>query len=104
MGGRSRNNRKEKRAGRLGVSVMVFLLLAVMSSQIVKLHAKEQEYQVRENALQEQLEAEQRREANLQEYEEYIKTDAYVEDVAKSKLGLVYADEIVFKEDKAQAE
>ncbi|MGN0342412.1 MAG: septum formation initiator family protein [Roseburia sp.] len=100
MNSRSRRNRKENRTGKLCVTVMVVMLLAVMSSQIVKLYAKEQEYSQREEALREQLEAETEREVKLQEYEEYTKTDEFVEDVAKSKLGLVYDNEIVFKEDK----
>ena len=32
-----------------------------------------------------------------EEKEEYMKTDEYVEDVARSQLGLVYPDEIVIK-------
>lgn len=97
---RSRKNKKENRTGKLCITVMVVMLLAVMSTQIVKLYAKEQEYSRREQALTEQLEAETEREAQLKDYEEYTKTDEFVEDVAKSKLGLVYDDEIVFKEDK----
>lgn len=96
----SRRKQKENRTGKLCVAVMVVMLLAVMSSQIVKLYAKEQEYMRREEALTQQLEAETEREAQLKDYEAYTKTDEFVEDVAKSKLGLVYDNEIVFKEDK----
>ncbi len=35
----------------------------------------------------------------LEEYEEYVKTDEYVEEVAREKLGLVYKDEIIFEPD-----
>lgn len=100
MKNRSRRKQKENRTGKLCVAVMVVMLLAVMSSQIVKLYAKEQEYTRREEALTQQLEAETEREARLKDYEAYTKTDEFVEDVAKSKLGLVYDNEIVFKEDK----
>ena len=37
------------------------------------------------------------RSKELEEKEEYMKTDEYVEDVARSQLGLVYPDEIVIK-------
>ena len=37
--------------------------------------------------------------SELEEYEKYTQTQKYVEDVAKEKLGLVYEDEIVFKEE-----
>ena len=34
----------------------------------------------------------------LEEYEAYTQTQEYIEDTAKSKLGLVYKDQIIFKE------
>ena len=37
---------------------------------------------------------------NLKDYEEYTKSQDYVEDIAKSKLGLLHDNEIVFKEKK----
>ena len=36
----------------------------------------------------------------IEKYKEYVGTDAYVEDVAKEKFGLVYEDEIVLKPTK----
>ena len=44
-----------------------------------------------------QIEAEEKRAEDLKEYEKYTKTAAYVEEVAKDKLGLVYEDEVVFQ-------
>ena len=35
---------------------------------------------------------------DLSEYEEYIKSDEYVEDTAKKKLGLIFDNEIIFRE------
>ena len=40
-----------------------------------------------------------KRAKELEEYEEYVKTDEYVEEVAREKLGLVYKDEIIFEPD-----
>ena len=43
-------------------------------------------------------EEETEREGKLSDYEEYIDSQEYVEDTARSKLGLIYDDEIIFRE------
>lgn len=45
-----------------------------------------------------QLKDEQERSTELQEKEAYVGSDQYIVDTAKSKLGMTYPDEIVFKE------
>ena len=47
---------------------------------------------------QAQLKDEQERSTELQEKEAYVGSDQYIVDTAKSKLGMTYPDEIVFKE------
>ncbi len=95
----SRYRRKKKnRAGRLSIACIVIFLLAVMSIQIMRLYEKNQEYNAQEAELLEQLEEETERRDQIADYEEYIGSQEYVEDTAKSKLGLVYDNEIVFKE------
>lgn len=96
----SRRKRTQNRAGKLCISLIVIMFLTVMSVQIVNLYHKDQEYSAREQQLTEELEEETQRQADLEEYEEYTKSREYVEDVAKSRLGLVYDNQIVFKEDK----
>lgn len=93
-----RRNRKSNRAGTISVSLIVFTLLIVMSIQILKLHQKNQDYVAQEQNLQEQLNEETERQEDLKNYEAYTKTQDYIEDIAKSKLGLVHNNEIVFKE------
>jgi cell division protein DivIC len=44
------------------------------------------------------LEAQQEKREELDNYEEYIQTEEYKESVAKSKLGLVHQNEIIFRE------
>ena len=53
-----------------------------------------------EASLQKQLEEETARGEQLSSYETYTKSQQYVEDTAKSKLGLAYDNEIIFKEAK----
>ena len=39
------------------------------------------------------------RQEELQNYQSYTQSQEYVEDIAKSKLGLAYDNEIIFKEE-----
>ena len=73
-------------------------MIGVMSVQIVNLYKKDQQYIAQEKSLIEQKEAELARQKELEEYEAYMQPQEYIEDTAKSKLGLVYKDEIIFKE------
>jgi cell division protein DivIC len=43
-----------------------------------------------------QIDSEQQRKDEIEDYKEYVETDEFVEDTAREKLGLVYEDEIVF--------
>lgn len=78
--------------------MIVLAFVAVMSVQIVKVYQKDQEYISRQEELVQQLEDESERAEDLKEYEAYTKSQQYVEDTAKSKLGLAYDNEIIFKE------
>ena len=84
----------------LVTGVVVSLCLVLMFS-MMSLKKKRDGYVERQESLEQQIEAENKRAEDLVEYEKYTKTAAYVEEVAKDKLGLVYEDEIVFQaEDK----
>ena len=96
----SRHRRKQNRGGKLSITLIVLMFLVILSIQIVKLYKQEQEYTAQEAVLTEQLENETQRQSDLEAYEEYTKTEDYVKDIAKSKLGLVFNNEIVFKEDE----
>ena len=45
-----------------------------------------------------ELEAQEERKQDLLDYENYTKSDKYIENTARSKLGLVYDDEMIFRE------
>lgn len=80
------------------VTLIVLAMIGVMSVQIVTLYKKDQQLIAQEALLEKQKEGELARQKEIEEYEAYTKTQEYIEDVAKSKLGLVYKDEIIFKE------
>lgn len=97
---RSRRRKKNNRAGKICVSCIVLMLLVVMTIQIVNLYQKNETYAAQEKTLNEQLEEETERQSQLSDYEDYTKSQDYIEDTAKNKLGLVNNNEIIFKEQK----
>lgn len=76
------------------------MLLAIVSYHSNTLEDKLVSYQKVEAELTAKIEAEEERTLEIEEYEKYTQTMMYVEEIAKSKLGLVYADEIIFKSEK----
>ena len=89
---------RQNKTGMLCISCIVFLLLIGMSTQIVRLYQKHDDLKEKEAQLSSQLESEQEREEEIQAYESYVATPEYMEQIAKTKLGLVYPGEIIFKE------
>ena len=96
MAGRGRRKKNNNRAGKLCIGMIVIAFVAVMSVQIIRVYQNMQQ----EASLQKQLEEETARGEQLSSYETYTKSQQYVEDTAKSKLGLAYDNEIIFKEAK----
>jgi len=92
------NSRKANQTGKMCVTLIVLAMIGVMSVQIVNLYKKDQQLIAQETLLEKQKDGELARQKEIEEYEAYTKTQEYVEDIAKSKLGLVYKDEIIFKE------
>lgn len=91
---------RKKRQNRLGmflVTIVVLMLLVVVSINSVGLRQKKESYLEREQALQEQIDAEEERSEQIEEYRKYTQTKKYVEEVAKDKLGLVNPGEIIYK-------
>lgn len=92
------NGRKANQTGKMCVTLIVLAMIGVMSVQIANLYKKDQQFIAREELLQKQKQAELDRQEEIAEYEAYTQTQEFIEDTAKSKLGLVYKDEIIFKE------
>lgn len=98
--GKSRRVRRDRWANRmaiLGITLVVICLAVVINAKGASLRKMDLEYMVRQQNLQEQIDAESRRADELQEYKVYVKTKEYAEEVAKEKLGLVKPDEILLK-------
>ena len=87
----------DNRVGKICIGIILVVFMAVMSVQIHKVYLKDQEKIAQEAELEELLKYEQERKAELEEYQEYIESQEYVEDMAESKLGLLYDNQIIFR-------
>lgn len=97
---RRRAKKPRNRVGKVCVSFMVTALVLILSVQMGHLYHRNEEYKAQEAMLEAELEIEKQREADLKEKEAYIGSQEYYEDVAQSKLGMTYENDIVFKEEK----
>lgn len=79
------------------VTLALILLACVLTVNAVTLQAKNRNFRQQEAELKEQISEQEQRSKEIEEYEEYVKTDAYIKEVAEKKLGLVDPDEIIFK-------
>ena len=82
-----RSKKNGNRAGRMCITCIVFVFAIVMSTQIIKVYQKDQEYVAKQQELEQQLSDEQDRQKDLEDYETYTKSQQYVEDVAKANWG-----------------
>ena len=81
-------------------SLVIIILLVVVSVNGVSLTRRLRENRARTLELQQEIRAEEQRAKDIEEYRRYTSTDAYIEEVAREKLGLIYEGETVFKQEK----
>ena len=81
------------------VTLVVVMLLIVVTVKSVELREKKAANDTRIAQLNEQIADAEAEAERIREYEKYTKTKAFVEKMAHDKLGLVYENEIIFKEE-----
>ena len=81
----------------LSICFIIVVLAVTLSVASISSHKKNENYKLQEAELNKQLEAEEDRAEEIDELEDYVGTDKYIEDVAKDKLGLAYPGEILFE-------
>ena len=92
----------KKRGGTLSVAVIVVAFLIVMIFQIVQLKNKETAYAQQTAELNKQLKEETERTDEINALADYMQSDQYIEDMAKSKLGLAYDNEKFLKKRRTE--
>ena len=91
--------RHQNRFSMFLVTLVVVMIMVAVAVQSVVLQAKIDSYASREKQLEQQIAEEKARAEEIEEFRKYTQTKAYIEEVAKDKLGLVYEGEILFKEE-----
>ena len=96
--GSYRRDKKKNQTGRIYVAVVMLFMVVALSAKIFSLYQKDKAYREREQALEQELLLEQQNQEKLQEYENYVGSEDYIEDQARQKLGLINENEIIFRE------
>lgn len=91
--------RHQNRFSMVLVAVVVLLVTAAVGVSTVEMNELLDTYRAQEESLQEQLGEAEARADEIEEYRIHTQTKAFVEEVAKEKLGLVYPGEKVFRQE-----
>lgn len=92
---RLKKQRRSTLAGMIIAIIVVVALGVVLWRGKAGLEEKNADYQAQITELQSQIDDENKRSDELSEYEKYVKTKKFVEEIAKNKFGLIYPDELV---------
>lgn len=93
---RIRQRRIKSKRVMIIISFIAIAFCIVMGAQMIKKHNTLSQLQAQESKLQKQYEKELQLSQELKDQESYVKTDDYVEEMAR-KLGLLYPNEVIFK-------
>lgn len=97
---RSRKRKSKRRQSRFASLMVIATVVTVCILTVVlvsDLKRKSRDLSQTERMLEQRIEQANATHDSLIAQEEYMKTDQYIEDMAKEKLGMVYPDEIVIR-------
>lgn len=94
---RQRTKLRRYKRSILGICGVIVLMSVIVAVSSISLRAKNNKYKTQEIELQAQLKEEKLRAEEIEDLGKYVGTDAYIEDIAKDKLGLLYENEILFQ-------
>lgn len=83
------------------IALVVLLMVIVIGYKAMGLKETLDANSQKEAELQQQLDDENKRAKDIEEYAKYTKTRKYVEEIAKEKLGLVHDGETVYKNESS---
>lgn len=90
--------KRQNRFSMVLVSLVVLLITVAVAMRSAELKQRLQTYTEQETELQRQIDAENLRAAEIEEFRKYTQTKSYKEEIAREKLGLMYEGEILFKQ------
>ena len=95
---KAKKRKSQTRIAMVSITFVVGVLFVGMMGKSVALQDQLSSYDSQIKKLDQQIEEEEGRTTEIDDLKEYMKTDEYVEETAREKLGLVKENEIVFKE------
>ena len=79
------------------VATILLILTLALGINAYRILDKQNEYNKQIEALERQIESERDRKNEIEDMKDYMSTREFIEETAKSKLGLVYKNEIIFR-------
>ena len=95
---RAKRNQRYNKMAMGGISVVVCMLLVVLFVQGQSVKKRIAANTQKQDELAQQIEDENKRTEDIENMQEYMQSDEYIEKIAKEKIGLVKENEIIFKE------
>lgn len=92
--------KKKKYHSYIFVLLVLFLMVTIVGIGMIKQRKILMRYEEQAASLQEEIRSEKERQKKIDSLEEYVKTDEYIKEVAREKLGLIDPNEIIFKPNK----
>jgi len=97
---KARKNHMQNRMAMKGITTVVCLLLVILLFHGRSLQAQVEENEVKISQLQEAYEREQARTKEIEDLQEQMQSEEFIEKYAREKIGLLKENEIRFKENK----
>lgn len=95
---KQKRKKKKSNTGRISFLCIGVFLIMVFSIQMVRLYQKDQYWENREKVKSEEVRDLEKENEKLSEKEEKAKSEESTKEIARSKLGLVFDNEIIFRE------
>lgn len=92
--------RKKKKRSYFTIAIIVLFVCGIVTYQKCQLADTLEQNKKQLSALEAEKEALLKEQEEISDYEAYVQTKKYIEEVAREKLGLVYEDEIIFQSEK----
>lgn len=99
---RGKRNRvsRENQLAMIAITIVVCVLFAVLAFRDCQLNMRIRANEARRQDLEQQIEEEKARTEEIEDLRDYMKTDDYIRQAAKDRLGLLEDNEIILKEAK----
>jgi len=92
--------RKKKKRSYVTIAIIVFFVCGIVTYQKHQLVDTLEQNKKKLSVLEVEKEALLKEQEEISDYEAYVQTKKYIEEIAREKLGLVYKDEIIFQSEK----